>query len=84
MKHRFKMVRSLVSSLMACAVTITILHSRLLEYIRIHQLLLYGDENLLGDDIDDITKNAEILIDASNEVGLGVNADETNLIFFFK
>jgi hypothetical protein len=36
-----------------------------------HQLLAYTDDvNLLGDNIDTIKKNTEILIDASKEVGL--------------
>jgi hypothetical protein len=33
--------------------------------------------NLLGDNIDTIQKNTEILIDASKEVGLVINADKT-------
>jgi hypothetical protein len=36
-----------------------------------NQLLGYNDDvNLLGDNIDTIKKNTEILIDASKEVGL--------------
>jgi hypothetical protein len=43
-----------------------------------HQLLAYADdENILGDNIDTIMKNTEILIDASEEVGLKINVDET-------
>jgi hypothetical protein len=39
-----------------------------------HQQLVYADDvNLLGDNIDAIKKNMEILIDASKEVGLEVN-----------
>jgi hypothetical protein len=39
-----------------------------------HQLLVYVDDvNLLGDNIDTIQKNMEILIEASKEVGLEVN-----------
>jgi hypothetical protein len=33
--------------------------------------------NLLGDNIDIIKKNAETLIDASKEVGLEINVEET-------
>jgi hypothetical protein len=43
-----------------------------------HQLLAYADDvNLLGDNIDIINKNTEILIDASKEVGLEVNIEKT-------
>jgi hypothetical protein len=40
--------------------------------------LAYADDvNLLGDNIDTIMKNTETLIDASKEVGLEINIDET-------
>jgi hypothetical protein len=40
--------------------------------------LLYADDvNLLGDDIDTIKRNTQILIDASEEVGLEVNTEKT-------
>jgi hypothetical protein len=43
-----------------------------------HQLLAYADDvNLLGDNIDTIKKNTDILIDASMEVGLEINVDKT-------
>jgi hypothetical protein len=45
---------------------------------RTHQLLAYADNvNLLGDNIDTIKKNTEILIDASKEVGLEINVEKT-------
>jgi hypothetical protein len=43
-----------------------------------HQLLAYVDDvNLLGDNIDTIKKNMEIVIDASKEVGLKINVEKT-------
>jgi hypothetical protein len=43
-----------------------------------HQPLVYSDDvNLLGDNIDTIKKNTQTLIDASKEVGLEVNTEET-------
>jgi hypothetical protein len=43
-----------------------------------HQLLAYADDvNLLGDNIDTIKKNTEILIDASKVVGLEINVNKT-------
>jgi hypothetical protein len=46
-----------------------------------YQLLIYTDDvNLLGDNINSIKKNGEILIDASNEVGIEVNEEKTKYI----
>jgi uncharacterized protein YdcH (DUF465 family) len=42
-----------------------------------HWLLVYGDVNLLDDNIDTIKKNTQTLIDASKEVGLDVNIEKT-------
>jgi hypothetical protein len=43
-----------------------------------HQLLVYDDDvNLLRNNIDTIKKTTETLIDASKEIGLEVNADDT-------
>jgi hypothetical protein len=43
-----------------------------------HQLLAYADDvNLLGDNIDNINKITETLIDASKEAGLEVNVEKT-------
>jgi hypothetical protein len=42
-----------------------------------HQLLAYADDvNLLEDNIDNIKKNTETLIDASKEVGLEINVEK--------
>jgi hypothetical protein len=44
----------------------------------IHQLLAYADDvNLLGDNIDTIKRNTEIVIDVSKEVGLEINVEKT-------
>ena len=44
-----------------------------------HQLLVYADDvNILGGSVHTIKENAEILIMASKETGLEVNADKTN------
>jgi hypothetical protein len=49
-----------------------------LKFNGTHQLLAYADDvNLLGDNIDTIEKNIETLIDASKEVGLEINIEET-------
>jgi hypothetical protein len=43
-----------------------------------HQLLVYAnDVNLLGDNIDTIKKSTETSIDASNEVSLEINVQES-------
>jgi hypothetical protein len=46
-----------------------------------HQLLAYADDvNLLGDNIDTIGKNTEMLIDDSKEVGLEINIEKTKYL----
>jgi hypothetical protein len=45
---------------------------------RIHQLLVCaGGANPLGDNRDTVKRNTETLIDASKEVGLEINTEET-------
>jgi hypothetical protein len=44
----------------------------------IHQLVVYADMNLLGDNIDAMKKNTETLIEASKGAGLEVNTEKTN------
>jgi hypothetical protein len=50
-----------------------------------HQLLAYADDvNLLRDNVDTIKKNTETLIDASKEVGLEINVEETKYMLLYQ
>jgi biotin operon repressor len=43
-----------------------------------NELLAYADDvNVLGDNLDNIKKDIETLIDASKEVGLEINVEKT-------
>jgi hypothetical protein len=51
-----------------------------LKFNGTHQLLVSAEDvNLLGDNIDALKKNMEILIDACKEVGLEVNTEKTSI-----
>jgi hypothetical protein len=51
-----------------------------LKLNRTHQLLVYADDvNLLGDNINNMKKNTETLIETSKEVGREVNTETTKL-----
>jgi hypothetical protein len=46
-----------------------------------HQLLVYADDvNVLGGSIHTTRKNTEVLLIASNEIGLEVNAEKTKFM----
>jgi len=42
-----------------------------------NQFMVYTDVNILGGSVHTIKENAEVLVEASMELGLEVNADET-------
>jgi hypothetical protein len=48
-----------------------------------HQLLVYAADDILGRHIYTIKKNAEILVVASKEIGLEVNADKIKYTVMF-
>jgi hypothetical protein len=49
-----------------------------LELDGTHQLLAYADDvNLLGNSVNTIKENSEILVEASRDIGLEINAEKT-------
>jgi hypothetical protein len=45
-----------------------------------HLLLVYADDNLLGDSINTIKENKETLFEASKDIGLEIYAEKTKYI----
>ena len=44
-----------------------------------YQLLVYVDDNMVGENLQTIRENTEIFIKASKDIGLEVNSDKTKM-----
>jgi hypothetical protein len=51
-----------------------------LELHGTHELLVYAYDNILGENINNIKKNAEVLLDTRKEVGLEVNTEKMKYV----
>jgi hypothetical protein len=66
---------------LVCAVRKVQEHEVLSQLNGAHQLLVYADTvSLFGKNLNDIKKNTDALLDASNKVGPEVNAEKTKYI----
>ena len=53
-----------------------------LELNGTHQILAYADDiNILGDNVNTVTENTEILLEAGKEIGLEINTEKTKYMY---
>ena len=81
-KHNFRIGDVLTVLLFSIALEYDIVRDKTkqdsLKLYGAHQLLVHADAvQILGGSIHGIKKNTEILVVASNEIGIEVNADKT-------
>ena len=51
---------------------------------RKYQLLVYADVNMIGENSQTVSKNTEIFIKASKNIGLEVNSEETKYMITYR